>query len=90
MDPLTARDLDDAVSIREWKDSRRDDKLFLVGVHIADVSHYIEVGSEVDKEARRRTTSVYLPHRVIPMLPRLLCEKLCSLNPDEDKFAFTV
>jgi len=64
--------------------------IYEVGVHIADVSHFVQPGSLVDKEAQLRTTSVYLVHRVIPMLPRLLCENLCSLNPGVERLAFSV
>ncbi len=79
IDPLTARDLDDALSIEPLPagGGRR------VGVHIADVAHFVAAGSALDKEAQERGTSVYMVDRVIPMLPRLLCEELCSLNPGE-------
>jgi exoribonuclease R len=69
IDPETARDLDDALHVRKLKEN-----LFEVGVHIADVSHFVKINSRTDKEAKERTTSIYLPHRVIPMLPRILCE----------------
>jgi VacB/RNase II family 3'-5' exoribonuclease len=85
IDPLTARDLDDALSITKIGDGR-----YKCGVHIADVSHFVKSGNALDVEAARRSTSVYLMDRVIPMLPRLLCEKLCSLNPGVDRFAFSV
>ena len=78
IDPLTARDLDDALSIER---SPRDPEGFRVGVHIADVAHFVRAGTPLDDEARERGTSVYLVNRVIPMLPRALCENLCSLNP---------
>ena len=85
MDPKTARDLDDALSINEVEPG-----IFEVGVHIADVSHFVNPDTKVDIEAQYRTTSVYLVHRVIPMLPRILCENLCSLNPDVERLAFSV
>jgi VacB/RNase II family 3'-5' exoribonuclease len=85
VDPLTARDLDDALSINEVEEG-----IYEVGVHIADVSHFVKPGSLVDLEAKLRTTSVYLVHRVIPMLPRILCENLCSLNPGVERLAFSV
>ena len=85
MDPITARDLDDALSINEVEPG-----IFEVGFHIADVSHFVNPDTKVDLEAQYRTTSVYLVHRVIPMLPRILCENLCSLNPDVERLAFSV
>ncbi|KAK7201029.1 DIS3-like exonuclease [Novymonas esmeraldas] len=84
IDPATARDLDDALSI-----APRADGGFHVGVHIADVSHFVQPGTALDDEARRRSTSTYLVDRVIPMLPSRLSEHYCSLNPGEDKFAFS-
>ena len=62
----------------------------MLGVHIADVSHYVDWESSIDLEARRRSTSVYLADRVLPMLPERLCNDLCSLRPNEDRLAFTV
>ncbi|KAJ3174549.1 hypothetical protein HK101_010950 [Irineochytrium annulatum] len=85
VDPLTARDLDDALSITAC-----DDGTFEVGVHIADVSYFVPDGSALDREAFKRATTVYLVQKAIPMLPRLLCEELCSLNPGVDRFAFSV
>ena len=85
IDPLTARDLDDALSCQELPDGT-----FEVGVHIADVSYFVEPGTELDNVASHRATSVYLTQRVISMLPRVLCEELCSLNPGEDRLAFSV
>lgn len=85
IDPKTARDLDDAVSIKQIAE-----QIYEVGVHIADVSFFVKELSAVDYYARLRTTSVYLVDRVIPMLPRILCEQMCSLNPDEPKFTFSV
>ena len=76
IDPPTARDLDDALSIEDLGNGHS-----RIGVHIADVSHFIPPGSALDAKAALRATSVYLTQRVIPMLPPLLCEELCSLNP---------
>jgi DIS3-like exonuclease 2 len=85
IDPPTARDLDDALHCK-----LNDDGTYEVGVHIADVSHFVRPGTALDDEAKSRSTSVYLVQKVIPMLPRLLCEQLCSLNPGEDRLAFSV
>lgn len=85
IDPVTARDLDDALSIKKVYEST-----FEVGVHIADVSYFIPEGSILDKEALKRSTSTYFPHRVLPMLPRILCEQLCSLNSGVDRLAYSV
>jgi exoribonuclease R len=82
---MTARDLDDALSITHVRED-----IWEIGVHIADVAHFVAEGSILDQEARLRTTSIYLVHRVIPMLPRLLCENLCSLNPDVERLAFSI
>lgn len=84
IDPVDAKDFDDAISYKVLKDG-----LFEVGVHIADVSHYIEKDSALDKEAYHRATSVYLPDRVLPMLPERLSNELCSLRPYEDKYTFS-
>ncbi len=84
IDPVDAKDFDDAISFRELKGG-----YYEVGVHIADVSHYIEADSALDKEAYRRATSVYLPDRVSPMLPERLSNELCSLRPHEDKYTFS-
>ena len=84
IDPADAKDFDDALSFRPLENGN-----FEVGVHIADVSHYVTPGSPVDKEARNRGTSVYLVDRTVPMLPEKLCNKLCSLRPDEDKLCFS-
>ncbi len=84
IDPVDAKDFDDALSFREMKGG-----WYEVGVHIADVSHYITVDSALDKEAYRRATSVYLPDRVSPMLPERLSNELCSLRPNEDKYTFS-
>ena len=85
IDPRDAKDFDDALSIR-----RLDNGLWEVGVHIADVSHYVTEGSSIDKEALKRATSVYLVDRTIPMLPERLCNYICSLRPDEEKLAYSV
>eukprot|EP00898_Chlorokybus_atmophyticus_P004792 jgi/Chlat1/5313/Chrsp35S05197 len=85
IDPATARDLDDAVSIKTLPNGN-----LQVGVHIADVSHFVKPGTELDAEARRRSTSFYLTQKVIPMLPRRLCEELCSLNPNVERLTFSV
>ncbi len=91
IDPHDAKDFDDAISIRVLKDADNPEKsVYEVGVHIADVSHYVTEGSAIDKEALKRGTSVYLVDRTIPMLPESLCNKLCSLRPDEDKLTFSV
>ncbi len=84
IDPVDAKDFDDALS---WK--RIDDKTLEIGVHIADVSFYMTPGSALDEEAKLRTTSVYLVDRVIPMLPEVLSNELCSIRQDEDKLAFS-
>lgn len=85
IDPVDARDFDDAISV-----ARTVRGGWMLGVHIADVSHYVDWESAVDLEARRRSISVYLADRVLPMLPERLCNDLCSLRPDEDRLAFTV
>uniref|UniRef100_A0A1A7XSY2 DIS3-like exonuclease 2 n=2 Tax=Iconisemion striatum TaxID=60296 RepID=A0A1A7XSY2_9TELE len=85
IDPATARDLDDALSCKQLPDGN-----FEVGVHIADVSYFVEEGNALDAIASQRATSVYLVQKVIPMLPRLLCEELCSLNPLSDRLTFSV
>lgn len=85
IDPKDAKDFDDALSIR-----RVNDGLWEVGVHIADVSHYVKEGSIIDKEAFKRATSVYLVDRTVPMLPERLCNFICSLRPDEEKLAYSV
>ncbi|KAG1329120.1 hypothetical protein G6F62_007819 [Rhizopus arrhizus] len=85
IDPATAKDLDDAVHV-----TKLDENEFEVGVHIADVSHFVKQHTALDHEAFDRGTSTYLCDRVIPMLPSLLCEELCSLNPGVDRLAFSV
>lgn len=85
IDPRDAKDFDDALSIR-----RAEGGLWEVGVHIADVSHYVKEGDIIDREARQRATSIYLVDRTIPMLPERLCNFICSLRPQEDKLAYSV
>jgi len=84
IDPRDAKDFDDALSFRSLPEGR-----YEVGVHIADVSHYVQPGGIIDDEAYRRATSVYLVDRTIPMLPERLSNFLCSLRPDEDKYAYS-
>ena len=85
IDPRDAKDFDDALSIRPIKKG-----LWEVGVHIADVSYYVQEGGIIDKEAFKRATSIYLVDRTIPMLPEKLCNNLCSLRQDEDKLTYSV
>ena len=85
IDPADAKDFDDAISLQKLKNGHWE-----VGVHIADVSHYVRPGSAIDKEALDRGTSVYLVDRTIPMLPEKLCNNVCSLRPDEEKLTFSV
>ena len=84
IDPADAKDFDDALSFKKL-----DNGNYEVGVHIADVSHYVTPGTPVDKEAQSRGTSVYLVDRTVPMLPEKLCNKLCSLRPNEEKLTFS-
>ncbi len=84
IDPEDAKDFDDAISIRKLENGNLE-----IGVHIADVSHYVREGSQLDMEAEKRATSVYLPDRVCPMLPEKLSNLLCSLRPNEDKLTFS-
>ena len=85
IDPADAKDFDDALSFKKTKENN-----FEVGVHIADVTHYLKENTLLDKEASSRATSVYLSDRVVPMLPEILSNDLCSLNPNEDKNVFSV
>lgn len=85
IDPVDAKDFDDALSIRPLKNGN-----FEVGIHIADVSYYVKKGSAIDKEAYERGTSIYLVDRVVPMLPEVLSNHVCSLRPDEEKFTYSV
>ena len=86
IDPKDAKDFDDALSIRKIDNS----PLYEVGVHIADVSHYVAEGSIIDREAQERATSVYLVDRTVPMLPERLCNYICSLRPNEEKLCYSV
>jgi ribonuclease R len=84
IDPADAKDFDDAISFKKLPDGD-----FEIGIHIADVSHFVTPGSALDKEAKSRGTSIYLVDRTIPMLPEILSNDLCSLNANEDKYAFS-
>jgi ribonuclease R len=84
IDPFDAKDFDDAISFKELGGGK-----YEIGVHIADVSHYVQVGTSLDKEALKRGTSIYLVDRTIPMLPEVLSNDVCSLNPHEDKLSFS-
>jgi ribonuclease R len=84
IDPVDAKDFDDAISVRKLNSGH-----YEIGVHIADVSYYVEPGTELDEEGYKRATSVYLPDRVNPMLPERISNELCSLRPHEDKFTFS-
>lgn len=85
IDPATARDLDDAIHCKTIKDN-----VFEVGVHIADVSYFVRQGTALDEAALEKGTSTYMVQKVVPMLPRRLCEELCSLNPGEDRLTFSI
>ena len=85
IDPQSARDLDDAISFKKLSENK-----FEIGVHIADVTYFIKELTLLDQIAKNRATSVYLPDRVIPMLPSLFCQNICSLNPGQDKLTFSV
>src|SRR5690606_30041716 len=85
IDPHDAKDFDDALSVNVI-----DENILEIGVHIADVSHYVKPGTELDKEALKRGFSIYLVDRVIPMLPERLSNGICSLKPHEDRLAFSV
>ena len=84
IDPVNAKDFDDAISFKKTKNN-----LIEVGIHIADVSHFLRENSELEKEAYKRATSVYLVDRVVPMLPEVLSNNLCSLRPNEEKLTFS-
>ncbi len=84
IDPLDAKDFDDAISLKKLANGN-----YELGVHIADVSHYVSPGTAIDDEALKRATSVYLVDRVIPMLPEVLSNNVCSLRPNEDKLTFS-
>lgn len=85
IDPRDAKDFDDALSIQKLENGNWE-----VGVHIADVTHYVKEGDIIDEEAQKRATSIYLVDRTIPMLPERLCNFICSLRPNEEKLAFSV
>lgn len=89
IDPDDAKDFDDALSFRVLS-GEKENAIYEIGVHIADVSHYVVPGSEIDREATDRATSVYLVDRVVPMLPEILSNQVCSLRPNEDKLTFSV
>ena len=84
IDPVDAKDFDDAISFRVLKNGN-----YEIGVHIADVAHYVEADTALDKAAYEKATSVYLPDRVNPMLPEHISNELCSLRPHEDKLTFS-
>ncbi|MEX2514868.1 MAG: ribonuclease R [Candidatus Paceibacterota bacterium] len=84
IDPVTAKDFDDAITFQRQKDGN-----YKIGVHIADVSHFVQPGTAIDREARKRSFSAYLVDRTIPMLPPILSNDLCSLNPNLDRLAFS-
>ena len=84
IDPVDAKDFDDALSFKKI-----DEENYEIGIHIADVSHYVKIGTLLDKEAYDRATSIYLVDRVIPMLPEKLSNKVCSLRPNEEKLTFS-
>jgi protein SSD1 len=85
IDPESARDLDDAVSVK-----LNDDGTYDIGVHIADVSYFVKPNTALDRDAKKRATSVYLVQRAVPMLPPTLSEELCSLVPGKERLAFSV
>lgn len=84
IDPDTAKDFDDALSIK-----RNEDGTYDVAVHIADVSYFVKPNTALDRDARKRATSVYLVQRAVPMLPPALSEQICSLVPGQERLAFT-
>lgn len=85
IDPDTSKDLDDALSVKI-----NDDGTYDIGVHIADVSYFVKPNTALDRDARKRATSVYLIQRAVPMLPPALSEQLCSLLPGQERLAFSV
>ena len=85
IDPDTAKDFDDALSIKKNEDGTYD-----IGVHIADVSHFVKPNTALDRDARKKATSVYLVQRAVPMLPPTLSEEICSLLPGVERLAFSV
>jgi ribonuclease R/exosome complex exonuclease DIS3/RRP44 len=84
IDPKDAKDFDDALSFKTLENGN-----YEVGIHIADVSHYLQPGSILDDEAYERATSIYLVDRVVPMLPEVLSNNACSLRPNEEKYTFS-
>jgi ribonuclease R len=90
IDPFDAKDFDDALSVKLLRYDEEKGNIWEIGVHIADVSHYVKPDSEIDREGYNRATSVYLVDRVIPMLPEKLSNELCSLRPNEDKLTYSV
>lgn len=90
IDPYDAKDFDDALSVKFLRDDETHGRIWEIGVHIADVSYYVQPNTILDKEAYDRATSVYLVDRVIPMLPEVLSNQICSLRPNEDKFTYSV
>jgi ribonuclease R len=90
IDPYDAKDFDDALSVKFLRDDKEHGKVWEVGVHIADVSYYVSPNTILDREAFDRATSVYLVDRVVPMLPEILSNQICSLRPHEDKFTYSV
>ena len=89
IDPVTARDFDDAISLTQTNDHLGNPGHWILGVHIADVSHFVQPKTALDREAKDRATSVYLPDRVIPMLPEIISNNLASLQPDRVRYAIT-
>jgi ribonuclease R len=89
IDPFDAKDFDDAISLKDAGKDASGQPLYEIGVHIADVSHYVRPKTALDREAQKRALSVYLVDRTIPMLPEALSNDMCSLNPNEDKLTFT-
>ena len=85
IDPSTAKDLDDALSVR-----KNDNGTYDVGVHIADVSYFVKTNTALDRDARKKATSVYLVQRAVSMLPPALCQQICSLVPGQERLAFSV
>jgi protein SSD1 len=85
IDPSSAKDLDDALSVKT-----NDDGTYDIGVHIADVSYFVKPNTALDRDAKKRATSLYLIQRAVPMLPPILSEELCSLNFGKDRLAFSV
>ncbi len=89
IDPVDAKDFDDAISFKKLGKDAKGNELYEIGVHIADVSHYVREKSQLDKEATKRGCSIYLVDRTVPMLPEVLSNDICSLKPDEDRLTFS-